>query len=217
MISILIPTKNEPYIQKLVEEIQRVLKPKHEIIVIDKSDSPPRISGAKLIRQKSNGLGNAVVEGLQYARGEVIVVMDGDGSHRPEDITKLLKKIGSYDIVIGSRFVAKGKTKDPEHRKIVSLIFRKLASLILNLKIEDSMSGFAAFKKEVLKNLRLKPLGYKIIMEILFKARNCKIYEVPIIFERRKAGEGKVGINKAGIAEAFRILRYVLELRLGLR
>lgn len=212
MISILIPIKNEPYIQKLVEEIHRVLKMKHEIIVIDKSDIPPKISRAKLIRQKSDGLGNAVVEGLRYARGEITVVMDGDGSHRAEDISKLLEKIDGFDIVIGSRFIAGGKTKDPEHRKIISLIFRKLASAILNLKIEDSMSGFAALKREVLRNLRLRPLGYKIIMEIAFKAKNYEICEVPIIFERRKAG-----IGKAGIAEAFRVLRHILELRLGLR
>ncbi len=212
MISILIPTKNEPIIQELVEEIHKVLKMKHEIIIIDKSDFPPKISGVKLLRQQSNGLGNAVLEGLGHAKGEIIVVMDGDGSHKPEDIPKLLEKIDGFDIVIGSRFVAGGKTKDIGHRKIVSLVFRKLASLILNLKIEDSMSGFAAFKKEVLENLRLKPLGYKIVMEIVFKAKNCKICEVPIVFEKRRAGKGKTAI-----AEAFRLLRYILELRFGLR
>ena len=212
MISVLIPTKNEPFLPKLIEEIRRVLKLKHEIIVIDKSNVMSNISGVKLIRQRSDGLGNAVVEGLQYAKGEIVVVMDGDGSHRPEDIPKLLAKINGYDIIIGSRFVAGGRTKDSTHRKVISLLFRKFASFILNLKIEDSMSGFAAFKKEVLRDLMFRPLGYKIIMEIVFKAKNCKICEVPIIFERRKSGKGK-----ASITEAFRVLRYILELRVGIR
>ena len=212
MISVLIPTKNEPFIQTFVEEIHKVLKPKHEIIVIDKSDFSPSVSGVKLIRQKSNGLGNAILEGLKHAKGEIIVVMDGDGSHRPEDIPKLLEKISDFDIVIGSRFVTGGKTKDSQHRKFISLIFRKFASLILKLELKDSMSGFAAFKKGVLQDLILRPLGYKIIMEIVFKAKNCKICEVPIIFERRGTGR-----RKSSIIEAFRILRHILELRIGIR
>jgi len=212
MISILIPIKNEPYIQELVERIHKILKMEHEIIVIDKSDFLPNVSGAELISQKSDGLGNAVIEGLQHAKGKIIIVMDGDGSHRPEDIPKLLEKINGFDIVIGSRFITGGKTEDPEHRKIISLIFRKVASLILNLKIEDSMSGFAVFKKEVYKSLELKPLGYKINMEMMYKGKGYKICEVPIIFEKRKAGEAK-----SGVGEAFRILRYIFELRLGLR
>lgn len=212
MISVLIPIKNEPYVQELVKQIHKVLKAKHEIILIDKSDFLRRISGVKLIRQKSNGLGNAVIEGLRFAKGEIIVVMDGDGSHRPEDISKLLERVDDFDIVIGSRFIEGGRTKDPQHRQLVSLIFRKFASFILNLKVEDSMSGFAAFRKTVLRDLKFKPLGYKIIMEIIFKAKNYKICEVPIIFERRRAGKGK-----ASVVEAIRTFKYILELRLGLR
>jgi dolichol-phosphate mannosyltransferase len=219
-ISVLIPTKNEPLINELVQKVHEVIKKfDHEIIVIDKSDTLPNIHNTKLIIQKSDGLGKAILEGLKYAKGNVIVTMDGDFSHDPNDLPKLLKKTDEYDIVIGSRFVPGGKMEYGFDRKIVSLFFRKITSLILNLNIEDSMSGFCAIKKNVYDNLNLNPLGYKINMEIMFKAKkkNYKITEIPINFHDRKAGKSKAGFSLSGIKEAFRILIYTFELKFGLR
>jgi dolichol-phosphate mannosyltransferase len=214
-ISVLIPTKNEPLINELIEEVHRVLKNfKHEIIVIDKSDVTPNIKHAKLVVQESDGLGKAVLEGLPHATGNIIVTMDGDFSHDPKDLLKLIEKVDRHDIVIGSRFVSGGRNKDKLYRRFVSFLFTKIASFILNLRVEDSMSGFVAVKKQVYKNLNLNPIGYKINMEIMFKGkkRNYKLCEVPITFHKRKAGRTKVGLK-----EGFRVLRYVFELKLGLR
>lgn len=219
-VSVLIPIKNEPYINELIKKIHKNLKNiEYEIIVIDKSDIKPSIEDAILIEQQSDGLGNAVLEGVKYAKGDVIILMDGDGSHRPEDISKLLDKIETYDIVIGSRFVKGGKTKDKTHRKIVSLFFRKLVSFILGLEIEDTMSGFSAVRKEVYDNLQLKPLGYKINLEIMYKGKKkgYSITEVPIIFLPRKKGKSKVGLSFSGLKEVIRILKYILELKIGVR
>jgi dolichol-phosphate mannosyltransferase len=219
-VSIIIPTKDEPLINELIEEIHHTLRNEdHEIIVVDKSNVMPKIKNAKLIRQKSDGLGKAVLEGLKHVSGDVVVLMDGDFSHRPEDIPKLLEKINDYDIVIGSRFVEGGRTKDPKHRKIVSFVMRKFASIILGLNVKDSMSGFSAVKKEVYESLNLNPIGYKINLEILFKGKKkgFKIIEVPIIFERRRAGKSKAGLTISGLKEVVRIIRYVFELKFGLR
>lgn len=219
-VSILIPTKNEPYITKLVQQIHKQLsKTNHEIIVVDKSDVKPTISNALLIEQQSDGLGNAFLEGLKHATGDVIVLMDGDGSHRPKDILKLIEKTEEYDIVIGSRFVKGGKTKDKTHRRFVSLFFRKLASFVLDLEIEDTMSGFSAVKKEVYDNLQLNPLGFKINLETMYKGKKkgYKICEVPIIFLQRKGGKSKVDFSFSGFKEGIRILRYIVELKLGIR
>ncbi len=217
MISILIPTKEEPYIGRLVSEIRRCLKIRHEIIVIDKSKTPPKIKNARVIIQKSDGLGNAVLEGLRHAKGSLIVTMDGDGSHRARDISRLVRESAKSDIVIGSRFVRGGVSMDSLHRRLVSFVFRKFASLALGLKVEDSMSGFSCIRRCVYKSLRLDPIGYKINMEIMFKCkRDYKISEVPITFLSRKSGKSKAG-SFAGIIEAIRILRYVIELRFGLR
>ena len=118
------------------------------------------------------------------------------------------------DVVIGSRFVKGGKNLDMTHRKVASSFFRKFASLTLDLQIKDSMSGFGAMKREVLRRIKLNPLGYKILLEIVYKSKKLgyKIFEIPITFKERKEGK-----TKAGVVEAFRTLRLIVELRLGLR
>jgi len=217
-VSIIIPAKNEPGINKLVKEIHRELADiNHEIIVVDKSTVPPKIKNAKLVLQKSDGLGRAVLEGVEATHGDVIVTMDADFSHRPEDIKKLLDKTRDYDIVIGSRFVKGGRTTDVMHRKIASFIMRKLTALVLGLPVEDTMSGFAAVKSEVYKKLKLNPMGYKINMEILYRGKEAgfKIAEVPITFRKRKYGKSKVGFSFSGITEIFRIFIYMIKLKSG--
>jgi dolichol-phosphate mannosyltransferase len=212
-VSILIPTKNEPHITELVKEIHKTLKINHEIIIIEKSSKIPKVKNALVIKQKSNGLGQAVLEGLQHATGDVIVTMDGDGSHRPEDLPKLIEGLNQADIVIGSRFVEGAATKDKTHRKVISFLFRKFASVILGLKIKDSMSGVIVVRKKVYGKLRLNPLGYKINLEILHKSKNrFNVVEVPITFQKRKSGK-----PKSGIKEALRTIIFIMELRLGLR
>ncbi|MBS7656234.1 glycosyltransferase family 2 protein [Candidatus Bathyarchaeota archaeon] len=170
-VSILIPTKNEPYVNHLVKEIHKSLKINHEIIVIDKSDKLPKIKNALVVRQKSNGLGQAILEGLQHATGDVIVTMDGDGSHSPKDIPKLITALKQADIAIGSRFVEGGKTLDKTHRKFISFLFRKFTSFILGLDIKDNMSGFAAIKREVYDRIKLNPLVIRLIWKFFIKQK----------------------------------------------
>jgi dolichol-phosphate mannosyltransferase len=212
-ISVLIPTKNEPLINELVDELHRVLNNlEHEVIIIDKSDIRPDIKDAKLITQESDGLGKAVLEGLKYSTGDVIVTMDGDFSHDPKDLPKLIDKIGEYDIVIGSRFVRGGITEDKSYRKFISSFFRWLTFFILKTDIQDSMSGFAVIKRKVYNSLQLNPIGFKINLEILYKGKKFgfKTIEVPILFHKRK-----VGGSKAKIKEAFRTVMFIFKLKLG--
>jgi dolichol-phosphate mannosyltransferase len=182
----------------------------HEIIVVDKSDVTPKIKRARVVRQKSDGLGKAFLEGLELAKGNVVVLMDGDGSHRPEDLPKLIEKTKSYDIVIGSKYVKGGKTKDKLYRILISRIFCLFASLVLGLKIKDNMSGFAAVRREVYEKVKLNPIGFKINTELLYKAKKFgfKATEVPIIFEERKFGK-----SKRTLKEGLKTLKYILELR----
>lgn len=214
-VSIIVPTKDEPNAGRLVEMIHEILSGvDHEVIIVDKSANPQRIEGALMIRQRSNGLGRAILEGLEYASGEVIVTMDGDLSHDPKYLPQMLDMIPEYDIVVGSRFVAGGKSHDTAFRRIVSQAFRILGKLILGLGVEDPLSGFSAVRREVLQALRLNPMGYKIVTEILYKAKRkgFRAAEVPIEFRKREAGK-----SKAGIGEAARTLALMLKLRLGLQ
>ena len=212
MISILIPTKNEPYIQELVGKINSTVRQSHEIIIIDKSDKKPNVKGAKVLRQKTDGLGNAILEGIAASRGDIIAMMDGDGSHDPKDLKRMIDKIPEYDIAIGSKLVKGGRTEDPLSRQIVTRIFSVLARVMLGMKVKDPMTGFMVTKREVFERIKLRPKGFKIVLEVLYKSR-AKVVEVPITFHARKAGESKVGFNSKGLKEVLRIINLMRDLR----
>lgn len=211
----MIPTKDEPYIERLVKHIHNtIFDYNHEIIVIEKNDISKKIEGAQVIQQKTSGLGNAILEGLDAAKGDVMIIMDGDGSHRPEDIRGLLKHIDGSDIVIGSRFVEGGRTLDKSFNKYASLFYRKFASIALGINIKDNMSGFSAVKRDVFRDIGLKPLGYKINLEIIYKAskKGYKIKEAPIVFLPRKEGK-----SKRNLKVALEVIMHIIALRLGIR
>jgi len=214
-VSVIVPIKNEPCIHELVKKIHRALsKVEHEIIVVDKSDKTPKIKNVKLVIQKSDGLGNGVIEGLEFATGNIIITMDGDGSHRPEDLPKLIEKAKNFDIVIGSKYVTGGKTEDISYRIIISKIFCRFVSFILGLNIKDNMSGLAAVRREVYEKIKPNPRGFKINMELLYKAKKFRFRttEVPIVFLKRRSGK-----TKANFKEGFRTIRFIFELKLGLK
>ncbi len=218
-ISLIIPTKDEPYIETLVSQLRKTFRNNPEIIVIEKGKVLPKVK-AKIVRQRTKGLGNAFVEATKYAHGEIIANMDGDGSHRPEDLKKMIAQIDGAGLVIGSRFVRGGRTLDIQHRRFISLIARKLFAFALGLKIEDMTSGFFVVKREVLDKIKIKKvLGYKIIYPLAYKANenNFKIKEVPIVFSARKSGVSHVSVFKmSGIKEIYYELKMAILLRLGL-
>jgi len=214
LISIIIPTKDEPAIQELVDEINKTIKLNHEIIIVDKSRVEPKIKGAKVISQKSDGLGNAFVEGLNQVEGNVIALMDGDGSHRPEDLNNLLKRIEEYEIVLGSKLIDGGRSSDTPGRRVVTIAFSLLARLILSVDIKDPMTGFMLVRKDVFNRIKLKPRGFKVVIEVVYKS-NANVVEVPILFRERKIGSSKAGFNMRGINETLRIIILLFELRWG--
>ncbi len=218
MISIIIPTKNEPYINQLIEDVHAKVKAEHEIIVVDKSDSPPKIARAKLLLQKTDGLGNAVLEGIREAKGEFVVMMDGDGSHDPDYINQMFNEMKNSDIVIGSKYVPGGKTEDYANRVFVSKVFNAVIAWFLGLKVKDLMSGYAMFRKSLFDKIRLRPRGYKLLLEIVYKSKkacNARVCEIPTHFIKRKAGKSKVGFNMAGFREVWRIFLICMNLKFG--
>jgi dolichol-phosphate mannosyltransferase len=145
--------------------------------------------------------------------------MDGDGSHEPNYINDMLKHIGEYDIVMGSKYVPGGFTEDYPSRVYVSKILNLVIGGFLGLKVNDIMSGFVMYRRSVFDGLRLKPRGYKLALEVLYKSSRkgpIRVKEIPVRFYKRKAGTSKVGFNRAGMREVFRIFVLMLSLRLGL-
>jgi dolichol-phosphate mannosyltransferase len=214
LVSIIIPIKNEPAIQQLIDELNKTIKQNYEIIIVDKSDVKPKIDGAKVVFQRSDGLGNAFVEGLSQSSGDLIALMDGDCSHRPTDLLRMLNNIEGHDIVLGSKLVRGGKTYDTLERRIVTLAFSWITRLILWIDINDPMTGMMVAKRYIFNNIKLSPRGFKIVIEIVYKSR-ARVVEVPISFRERKAGFSKAGFNMNGVKEMFRIFLLLFELRLG--
>jgi len=215
-ISILIPTKNEPLINELIKNVHKALKNyEHEVIVIDKSDKKPKIIDGKLILQKSDGLGNGVIEGLRHVTGDIIITMDGDFSHNPEDIPRFIRKIEqSYDIVIGSRYIDRGLIKNwSTYRKLTSKGANILARFLLGVDVSDITSNYRCYKKNVFNSIgleKIKATGYAFIQEILYlsKIKGFEIIEIPITFTDRKYGKSKLTKK-----EMYRFLIELLKLK----
>jgi len=216
-ISIIIPTYNESEnIIKILHSIGEIL-PKTvptQAIVID--DNSPDGTG-KLVedylknvkkmadytieiihRKAKDGLGSAILKGIQQAKGDTIVVMDSDFSHPPQIILKLIESIKKYqyDIVVASRYIKGGKIQGWSlKRKFMSKFATLIAKKGLGIDTQDPMSGFFAFKRNIIKELNIDAIGYKFLLEILVKTKGVNIKEIPYTFQNRELGSSKLSIK----------------------
>lgn len=211
LVSIIIPTLNEEdNIEQIIRGIHQVLVSNAisgEILIID-DDSRDRtgaivqdlrkeIPSLRLIvRKADHGLSQSVVEGFSLAEGEYLLVMDADFSHPPALIPDLLRCLtGGKDVVIGSRYLPGGEIGEwPLRRRLISRGAIFLA-LLMFPSISDPVSGFFAIRKSVITGARLRPRGYKILLEILGKGNWLAVDEIPYRFENREAGQSKLKIS----------------------
>ena len=213
-ISIIIPTYNESEnIIKILHSIGEILPkniPTQAIVVDDNSpDGTGKIvedylKNVKKIadytieiihRKAKDGLGSAILKGIQQAKGDTIVVMDSDFSHPPQIIPKLIESIKKYqyDIAVASRYIKGGKIQGWSlKRKIISKSATLIAKKGLGIDTKDPMSGFFAFKRNIIKELNIDAIGYKILLEILVKTKNVNIKEIPYTFQDREFGSSKL-------------------------
>ncbi|MCM4078864.1 glycosyltransferase [Paractinoplanes hotanensis] len=230
--TVVVPTYNErDNIGTLLERLAAALP--HggtEILFVDDStdDTPAVISAAaadcpisvRLIHREhaTGGLGGAVVEGMRAARGEWIVVMDADLQHPPEVVSTLVgagRRDGA-DLVIGSRYAGGGSSRaglDGGYRRIVSGGSTVVTKVIFRnnlLQVSDPMSGLFAIRASSLETEELRPLGYKILLELIVRNRPGRIVEVPYAFQPRHAGE-----SKSSLTEGLRFLKHLAILRFG--
>ncbi|MHA7646377.1 glycosyltransferase [Nitrosopumilus sp. S4] len=146
-------------------------------------------------RKAKKGLSSAILNGIQTAKGDTIVVMDSDFSHPPQIIPKMIEMFKQYqcDLVVASRYISGGNIQGwTTKRKIMSKIATMIAKKGLGVKTKDPMSGFFAFKKNIIKELSFDALGYKFLLELLVKTKGINIKEIPYTFENRKFGSSKL-------------------------
>ena len=204
-ISIIVPVYNEAEnLKKLLGEIRAVGLADSEIIVVDdgSSDASAEIAmaaGADVVRHPYNiGNGAAVKTGMRAAKGRVILLMDGDGQHKPEDVAKLLAHVDRYHMVVGAR--AKG-SKLRVHRNLANMVYNLLASYVTRFKVEDLTSGFRAMRRrDALRFIDLLPntFSYPTTLTLAFLRSGLTVKYVPIQTLYR-AGQSKISLVTDGI------------------
>ena len=154
-----------------------------------------------LHRSEKAGLGAAYLAGFSWGfdKGyETLVEMDADGSHRPEDLPKLLAHANEADLVIGSRWVDGGAVLNwPWYRRAISKGGTRYADFMLGSKIKDMTAGFRAFDAVFLKTLDLAGVasrGYAFQVEMAWRTQRAggRVIEVPIVFVERVEGVSKM-------------------------
>ncbi len=207
-ISLIIPTYNEKdNIPPLVERIHLALSGyNYEIVLVDDGSQDgtievaeslaPRYPVRVIVRRGEKGLATAVAHGLQYTTGRIIGVMDADLQHPPEVLPDLIKALESgADMAVASRYIKGGGCRNwGLSRKIISEVALEISHLLLpsTRPVKDPLSGFFMFRRENINADRLKPIGYKISLEIMLVGDFRRIVEVPFIFEGRSAGKSKL-------------------------
>lgn len=211
MLSIIIPTYNESRnVAELIESIFAVLRKENitaELIIVD--DGSPDGTGdivtamskdypvVLLQRGAKLGLASAVVDGFNRAKYDILCAMDADLSHPIEVLPMLFREIAekNIDITVGSRLVDGGSSEDwTPHRRFASAFARSFAVPLTSVR--DLTSGYFMLRRSVIDGVKLNPIGFKILLEILVKGKYKQASEVPIVFRDRKGGKSKMGLKQ---------------------
>lgn len=231
-LTVIVPTFNEAgNVAELARRLGAAIGPDmpFEVLFVDDStdDTPDVVrrvaaeTGAPLSvlhrDEPVGGLGGAVVEGMRVARADWIVVIDGDLQHPPELAPTLVaegERAGA-DIVVATRYAEGGDVGGlaNAYRRLVSQVSSRLAQAAFPRAlagVSDPMSGFFAVRKDLLNPGELRPIGFKIMLELIVRSRPGRVIEVPYSFQQRFAGE-----SKSSLRQGVHFLRHLAALRLG--
>lgn len=211
-ISVVVPTYNES--DNLRALVQMIVALDHDFQIVIVDDNSPDGTGKladelaqqypsvhPIHRPRKMGLGTAHIAGFKaaFALGsDRILTMDADFSHHPRYIPRLIELSHSHSLVIGSRYVAGGGTFHCGlGRRILSRGANLVARFALGLRAHDCTAGFRCYRREVLEAIDFDSIfsdGYSFLIEMLYRCQrlDCRIGEVPIIFEDRRHGTSKI-------------------------
>jgi len=214
VVSIVVPAFNEEDAIGTVVTALRAADAWHEILVIDDGSSDAtadraREAGARVVRHPYNkGNGAAVKTGIRHATGEYILIVDGDGQHKPEDARRLVSRLGEYDLVIGAR---SGSTQATSTRRFGNSALNWLAGYLTDRDIPDLTSGFRAARREHLREfLHLLPNGFSTptTTTLAFIKAGYNVSFEPIE-ARQRLGQSKIRLARDGTKFLMIILRIV--------
>nr|WP_202542379.1 polyprenol monophosphomannose synthase [Streptomyces sp. SID2563] len=209
---VIIPTYNEAENIKPIVSRVRAAVPEAHILVAD--DNSPDGTGKLadelaaddehvhvLHRKGKEGLGAAYLAGFRWGMDHdygVLVEMDADGSHQPEELPRLLTALKGADLVLGSRWVPGGRVVNwPKSREFISRGGSTYSRLMLGLRTRDVTGGYRAFRTETLKGIGLDAVasqGYCFQVDLARRAIEAgfHVVEVPITFVDREVGDSKM-------------------------
>jgi glycosyltransferase involved in cell wall biosynthesis len=220
-VSVVIPVFNEEVtIGNVVTRTKKTLEQlgvSYEILVVDdgSDDSSADIAQelkANVLRDPHQGKGFALRSGFRQAKGELVVTLDADGSHQPEEIPLVLRYIreNKADFVVGSRFLNSevNKTKIPKVNRTGNRMFNGLIWYLTGAKISDSQSGFRAIRSSLIKKMKLGSHGYEVESEMLVKAlkMGARVAETRISFDQRTVGNSKLDPLRDGARILYAII-----------
>jgi len=225
-ISIIVPTYNEretiiSFLEKATSQISKNNFNAGIIVVDDGSPdgtaelindfSKTHTNITLLNRREKMGLASACIYGFSHTDSPILGVMDSDFSHAPDALPYLLNPLlyNMCDITVGSRYIPGGRVLNwPKRRYIISRTACYLGSLLTTIK--DVTSGYFFFKRDVIHNKILDPVGFKICLEVLVKGDYQTIIEVPYTFSDRVTGKSKMGAKEIGfyLQHLYKLYKY---------
>jgi dolichol-phosphate mannosyltransferase len=217
-----LPTYNEhENLERMLRALSDVLGPDDRVLVID--DGSPDGTGEiaeqlktelpfveVLHREQKEGLGRAYIAGFAWALehgAELVLEMDCDFSHNPADVPRLIEAAAEADLVLGSRYVPGGGTRNWSRvRRAISVGGSFYARTILHIPIRDLTGGFKCYRRAVLETIEpgtISARGYAFQIETTYRTLRSgfRVVEIPIIFIDREVGGSKMG--KSIVLEAF--------------
>ena len=217
---VIVPTYNEvENLERILSRLQASVPDAHALVVDDGSPDgtgeladelaarDPRVH--VLRRTAKNGLGAAYIAGFRWAREhgyDVVVEMDADGSHAPEQLPRLLAALEDADLVLGSRYVPGGEVTDwPAHRLLLSRAGNRYTRWALRLPLNDATGGYRAARAELIDRLPFDDVasqGYCFQVDWAWRAvrAGARVAEVPITFTERAFGRSKMSGSIVGEA-----------------
>lgn len=209
---VIVPTYNERESLPVIVSGIRHAEPNVHILIAD--DNSPDGTGEVadglsssdnsvhvLHRSAKAGLGAAYLDAFNWAKSngyDVVVEMDADGSHRPQDLTKILDALTNNDVVLGSRWIKDGRVVNwAKSREVLSRGGNLYTRMWLGIPLHDATGGFRAYRMsalDVMKTDQVESQGYCFQVDMAWRAvrANLRVAEVPITFVERELGESKM-------------------------
>lgn len=209
-LSIVIPAHNEgKNLALLLPELRQILDGlglEYEIMVVCRIPDPQTLAAAanaaRVLQQEERGYGGALLAGFKAAKGQYILTMDADLSHRPTFVGDMWAARSTADIIIASRYVPGGKAVMPTGRYLLSRVLNLFFSRGLSLQVRDFSSGFRLYNAAVIKGAALRSRDFDVLQELLVNgyAEGWRVREIPFQYSPRRHGSSNARVFQFGKA-----------------